>query len=273
MNIVSIHQRQPLEEYLLHDPEVNALSIGDLDDFFWPYTTWYASMKDGLIDRLALLYSGAGMPVLLCMDPTEEEATQAFIRGLFRLLPAEVYTHFRPGLEPVLQEAYHVEVHGLHFKMALRDATCLEGWNLAEVVSLSTQDHAALEDLYQAAYPGNFFDVRMLETGLYYGIWDGLHLVSAAGIHVYSHPYQVACVGNVTTLPAYRGGGLAKKVCARLVQELQKRVRYITLNVKADNLPAIRAYRQLGFAVIAEYGEYILRCRYRMHDPGNAQKD
>ena len=38
------------------DPAVHAYALGDLDDFFWPHTRWFAWAPDGVIEQLVLLY-------------------------------------------------------------------------------------------------------------------------------------------------------------------------------------------------------------------------
>ncbi len=133
--------------------------------------------------------------------------------------------------------------------------------DISRVIPLTVSDLPALQALYQASYPVNSFDPRMLETGYYYGIRRGSDIISVAGIHVYSQRYKVAALGNVTTHPEFRGQGLGTAVCAKLCQALLHTVDHIGLNVKADNMSAISAYRRLGFEVVAEYGEYEMKLR------------
>jgi predicted GNAT family acetyltransferase len=66
-------------------------------------------------------------------------------------------------------------------------------------------------------------------------------------------------LGNVATIPAARGRGLATAACARLCRVLlDDGIDVISLNVRADNAPAIRAYEKLGFAYAADYVEVML---------------
>jgi hypothetical protein len=46
------------------------------------------------------------------------------------------------------------------------------------VIQLSALNQSELEDLYRLAYPGNWFEPRMLETGHYYGIRQNATLVA-----------------------------------------------------------------------------------------------
>jgi predicted GNAT family acetyltransferase len=142
--------------------------------------------------------------------------------------------------------------------MALRDRSRLDSIDASEVAQLRTEHLAEVEAFYRASYPGNWFDPRMLETGQYYGLRRNGTLASVAGIHVYSPSERVAAIGNVATDPALRGRGLARAVCARLVNELLKTVDHVGLNVKADNAAAIAAYERLGFEIIASYEECMM---------------
>jgi predicted GNAT family acetyltransferase len=99
-------------------------------------------------------------------------------------------------------------------------------------------------------------DKDMLETKQYYGIRRFGELVSVAGVHVYSRRYRVAALGNVTTHPDYRGRGYGRIVTARVCQSLLRDIEHIGLNVKADNISAIKCYERLGFEVINSYGEF-----------------
>jgi predicted GNAT family acetyltransferase len=117
-------------------------------------------------------------------------------------------------------------------------------------------------ELYQGSYPEHAFDPQMLRTGKYYGCRVGGVLVSAAGVHVYSSRYRVAALGNITTHLEHRNRGYARLVTRSLCHDLLKEVDFIGLNVKADNLPAIRLYQSLGFKISRKYGEFSLKKRF-----------
>jgi ribosomal protein S18 acetylase RimI-like enzyme len=97
----------------------------------------------------------------------------------------------------------------------------------------------------------------MVQTGFYTGIWQGGELVAASGIHVVSVSEGVAALGNVTSLPALRGQGLARSSCARLIRAMHEQgIGHIGLNVSASNAAAIKLYQNLGFTTVAEYDEW-----------------
>ncbi|WP_328347064.1 hypothetical protein [Micromonospora sp. NBC_00421] len=60
MPVRAEHDRAVLAALLRRDPVLYAYQLGDLDDFFWPYTSWF---RRG--DQVVLLYHGAAEPARL----------------------------------------------------------------------------------------------------------------------------------------------------------------------------------------------------------------
>ncbi len=261
MQAVCLHAKDEIEALLRRNPFLHLYAIGDLDDFFWQYTTWYGCKQDETLQHIVLLYSATGVPTLLAFLEEPAALMPPFLRSIMHLLPRRIYAHLSPELLLVFAEQYAIEEHGLHYKLALTEPTRLTEIDTWEVVPLSPGDLDDLTALYQASYPGNWFDPRMLETEHYFGIRRSGTLISVAGVHVYSRHYRVATLGNVTTHPAFRGQGLGTAVCAKLCQVLLETVDHIGLNVKADNASALAAYRRLGFERIAEYAECALNLK------------
>jgi GNAT superfamily N-acetyltransferase len=275
MSAIVLHDKAQIDAFLRQNIYLNLYSLGDLDDFFWNYTTWYAWREGDELQAIILLYSGLDLPILLAHSSARkqevyksgafsqlEEALvtplQKLLQALLPYLPRRFYTHLDPGLEVVLADAYQLDPHGEHYKMALTEPALLAEVNVSATVSLSSHDLPDILSLYERSYPGNWFDPRMLETGYYFGLRQENQLASIAGVHVYSPTYRVASLGNITTDPAYRGHGFGRAVTARLCQSLLKTVDHVGLNVKADNRAAIYLYQQLGFEIVASYGEYMV---------------
>ena len=268
MAVVCLHDKEQIETFLRGNTFLHLYEIGDLDDFFWQYTTWYAQLQpQQRFSQVALLYSAPAIPVLLGISEEPAEAMRALLSSILRLLPKRLYAHLSGDLATVFADYYHVESHGLHYKLALLDKTHLDSIDDAGVAPLTVAHSRELEALYNVSYPVNSFDPRMLETGRYYGIRRDTgsardaSLVCVAGIHVYSPRYRVAALGNVTTRPDFRGQGLGTAACARLCKELLREVDHVGLNVKADNASAIASYERLGFERIATYEEYSLELK------------
>lgn len=256
MKTVCLHEKDKIEAFLRHHPFLHLYSIGDLDEFFWHYTTWYALLNQQQIEQLVLLYSGTPLPVLLGLSEKPIDLMKELLESIAHLLPKRFYAHLSGDLATVFTQYYQIESHGLHLKMGLSNSALLDSVDTSDVIPLLASDRGELEELYRIAYPGNWFEPRMLETGYYYGIRKGASLVSVAGVHVYSQQYKVAALGNITTHLQWRGKELAKIVCAKLCKDLLQKVQHIGLNVVADNYSAIACYTKLGFEAIATYQEY-----------------
>ena len=261
MKAISLHDKKQIEAVLRQNTPLNLYALGDLDDFFWPYTSWYGWPSSSEIEQVVLMYTGEPLPVLLAMTDGKEEALAQLLSDLLPVLPARFYAHLNGPAESVLDGAYQKTSHGMHYKMSLRDWEAVQKVDTSGAVQLRPADLPALEALYAASYPGNWFQPRMLETGFYFGCWEGDRLVSVAGVHVYSRQFHAAALGNITTHPEFRGRGLGRRVTARLCQALRDTAGEIGLNVKIDNLPAITCYRRLGFETVATYEECTLEIR------------
>lgn len=255
MKPVCLHNKDEIETFLRRQTPLNLYALGDLDEFTWPYTTWYGLQEAGRLAELVLLYSGGELPTLLGVA-IEKERMRELLRALLPLLPAQFHAHLDSEVAPALEPVYRLQSYGPHHKMVLSHVEKLRQVETDGVEQLGPGDLKQVEALYAASYPGNWFDARMLETGYYYGLRRAGMLVCIAGIHVFSEHYRIATLGNVTTHPKHRGRGLATAVCARLCIALAERVEQIGLNVKANNRSAIACYQRLGFTVAATYEEY-----------------
>src|SRR5262245_21241919 len=58
MMLVSLHDKAEIEAFVRQNALLYLFELGDLDDFFWPSTVWYARKAEDTIQQLALLYIG-----------------------------------------------------------------------------------------------------------------------------------------------------------------------------------------------------------------------
>ena len=269
MSVVELRDRDVLAAFLGRRAAVHAYELGDLDDFFWPSTRWLGWRPNGRVEQVALLYDEPEPPVLLAFADEPERGMVDLLRGIADELPERVYAHLSPGLVDALaHRLVPVSEPVPHAKLGLVDHTAAAAHDRAEVVALSPGDLAEVEGFYERAYPGTWFQPRMLETGRYLGIRRDGELACVAGVHVWSPTWRVACLGNVATLPSRRGEGLATGACARLCRMLlDDGIDVISLNVRADNGAAIRAYEKLGFAHAADYVEVELSAPRANREP------
>ncbi len=262
MKAISLHEKRDIYQYLKRNVYLHLYSIGDLDDFFWPFTNWYALVDDEQTREIALIYFGHGLPVLLAFSKNPGQL-QTLLEEIKDLLPPTFYAHLSPTIHKVFQDTHSLTHHGEHNKMALMGEPTSPKRNGGEAVHIPPSEIKAVKALYQKSYPKNWFDSRMLETGQYLGIKDEAvgEYISIAGVHVYSPTYDIAAIGNVATHPQYRGQGYATQVTAHLCESLSKKVKYIGLNVKVNNKAAITCYKKLGFKCVGKYHEFTVQKR------------
>lgn len=258
--LVQVTERDRIETFLRRDLALHIYEVGDLDPFFWPFTTWYGlESARGELEALTLLYSGPDGLTLLALERGGKAPLEKLLGEIGSRLPGSFYAHLSGGLTRCFAPRWRPERAGHHLKMVLSDAQRLLGIETQDVQRLSSADQPEIEALYRAAYPGNWFDPRMLETEQYFGIRRNGELQCAAGVHVYSRQYRLAALGNIATLPSARRLGLARRATARLCQSLLADVDLIGLNVHSDNSAAIACYLGLGFDRVAPYEEVMFR--------------
>jgi ribosomal protein S18 acetylase RimI-like enzyme len=251
----TLHDRSVLAARFGRDPEMHLMELGDLDDLLWPYTTWYTVSDSGPV---ALLYAVGDIPTLIAFSRPDQAAELEELAGaLLPVLPRRFFGHLTGSGAKVLESAYAVERNDALVRMALTDpgrAVPPEDgpWRPEP---LGRADLPELLALFEQAYPGNWFDRRMLDTGQYVGARRDGRLVAVAGVHVYSPAYRVAALGNVTTHPDVRGQGAGGACVAALCHRLGRSVDHIGLNVRADNATAVALYRRLGFCEVTRFSE------------------
>lgn len=253
-----LHQKEPIYDFLMAHPEYNAYLLGDLDDFFWHKTIWFAEVIDDKIRAIALLYAAVDMPCLLAFC-TQDKLTESknLLESIKPLLPHTFLTHLSEGLIDVFEKSQIIHYYGYNTKMALRKSP--QEVKDSHIKPLDFKHLNLIKDFYSVAYPDNWFDERMLGTGKYLGYFDENRLVGVTGVHVYSEAYKVAALGNIATHPDYRGRQISYKLTSQLCYELRKDIQYIGLNVRSNNQAAIKTYERIGFEFIGNYHECMVR--------------
>ena len=258
MDLKIIHDRQALAEYFRQDISLHSYSLGDLDDFYWPYVTCIGRDTPAGIDDVSVLYQGEGLPVLLSFTRSGK-MDQDYFSQLSLLLPDQFYAHFSPGLEIYFSGTHAVEDYGNHYKMELQNPALNQIEGIEKIFRLTENDLPEMIGLFENSYPGNAFDPRMVLTEQYFGYRESGNLVSVGGVHVYSEQFKVAALGNITTHPNFRNRGLGRIVTTRICISLIDKVDFVGLNVKAANSTAVNLYQSLGFTISDKYGEFSLK--------------
>src|ERR1700737_1252022 len=146
MHVVSLHDKSEIEQYLRQNALIHLYELGDLDDFFWQNTTWYALKEAEQIQSLLLLYSAINPPVLLAISENLPSMNN-LLQSSLHLLPPRFYAHLSGDLSTLLATHYRVDSHGLHYKMALVDTSRLETVDTSEVIPLAETDLDELQTL------------------------------------------------------------------------------------------------------------------------------
>jgi predicted GNAT family acetyltransferase len=113
-----------------------------------------------------------------------------------------------------------------------------------EAVTLGRADVPEMLELVRMTDPGPFFE-RTIELGKYVGIRRDGALVAMAGERLRFDGWTE--ISAVCTAPTYRGRGLASRLTAALVTDIQGRSEHVVLHVLTGNANAIRLYEGLGF--------------------------
>ena len=204
---------------------------------------------------MVLLYTQPAVPVLIAISDGPPAPIEAVVLEIIDELPQALYVHVTPALLETLGQRYTVVDASRHLKLALTRIDLVERYSIPVDV-LAIDDLHEISAFYESAYPETWFDARMLATGRYVGVRADAQLVCIAGVHVHSRAFGVAALGNVATVPALRGQGLARGVCAALCQLLlSDGIETIGLNVAADNAAALASYAKLGFEQVTAYTE------------------
>ncbi|MFW6388238.1 MAG: GNAT family N-acetyltransferase, partial [bacterium] len=230
MSVCELHDPAVIERALRTNEAIHIYEIGDLDDFFRPYTRWFARGDTHDPDAVVLLYTGGETPTVIGLSE-DPAGLREILASVSDLLPERFYAHLTEGAESALIPPFSGTSQGRHLKMLRRGTLPAITGTLP--VRLDRDCVGELQSFYDYSYPGHWFDPRMLETGKYFGIRRNGRLVSAAGIHVYSPNYKVAAIGNVATHPQFRRRGLAGHVTSAVCRSLRDHIEHIGLNVGA----------------------------------------
>lgn len=255
--ITEIRDKNIIEAFFSKNPGLYVYQLGDLDDFFFKFTKWHALIQNDEIKQIVFLYYGSELPVLLAIAEENVSETEILLKDIAHLLPKKFYSHLSAELKDVYMGIMNMEIHGRHFKMNLNKNKFKMINNDGNVRRLSKEDYKEIKIFYESNYPDNWFDKRMLETGKYFGYIINEKITGVAGIHVYSEQYKTSALGNIVTDVNFRGKSICQKLTSVLCEDLFLTVEHIGLNVSAENAPAIKCYKNLGFEIIHEYREIL----------------
>ncbi len=244
----------PIRAFLRRDPPMTAYALGDLDPALWTESAFWGARRGGELATVTLLYHGLTPPVLTAFG--EAAGFRATLEAL--TLPAELYVLLLPKHVADFRAFYRLHNPHHEWRMVL-EAERFAPPPLDGVRPVLPEHVDALTALFrQAADPGEeivAFTPSQIARGAFFGVWRGEELLAVSGTHVWARAEGVTAIGNVFTRPDARGHGYATACTAAVVRRaLREGMRWIVLNVRRENAPAIHIYEKLGFR---RYGEFV----------------
>ena len=247
----TVDNRDAVADFLRTDRMYAAYALGDLDAASRRRAAWGMAYDDAGRPRgLAMQHMGLPPQPLFLMG--EPGACHEILATVVR--PRYAFIQARHDLATAFDDLYRADLPASLLRMVV-SADTFQPY-AGGAVRLGPADIGDLNRLYQLGM-GSGFPASVLEEGIYYGVWVGGRLVSAAGTHVINLDEGIGVVGNVLTHVDHRGQGHAKAVTSGVTAELLSRVPDVALNVYADNAPAVAAYAHVGYGEYCRLGEWI----------------
>ena len=238
-----------VRELLRRDPVWCAYALGDLAPRRAGFCEWFVRGES-----VALLYHEFDPPILFAAgDPSVLDA-----------MPHQGPCHLQ------VPQAGFVERFDLEWQRPMRRLGLARAdfrlRNGSGAEPLTAAHEAEIRELYrdgvEAHEEPDFFMGSQLQDGTFFGVRDPEtgRLAAAGGTHLYSDSESVATIGNVYTRRSHRSLGYGTAVTSAIATNLASRgIETIALNVKSQNVVAIRIYEQLGFRFRCDYLEAFAR--------------
>jgi RimJ/RimL family protein N-acetyltransferase len=243
--------RAQLHAFLGRDRLYAAYAICDLEDREFGRTRWGAAYDGEDLIAVGLEYTGPTPQPVFVMG--RSDGIGAVLRDVIR--PRAAYVAAQSAMLPAVEAHYRVDPGPQMIRMWV-DRARFRPYP-ATVQRLLPVEIGELNKLYQLGF-ASWLPSSAIADGVYYGLRVNGRLVSAAGTHVVSPRARLAVVGNVLTQVDYRGRGFATAVTGAVTAELLRSCDQVVLNVRADNPPAINAYRRLGFQEHTRFEERLI---------------
>jgi ribosomal protein S18 acetylase RimI-like enzyme len=233
--------KHAIRDILRRDPGWCVYALGDLSPRMFDKCAWFTP-------DLTMVLKDFGTCILFSM-------ATASIGEALEQVTWPVHLQVQP--DALAEVARYAAVGGIKHMQRMvwtGGATAIDD----RVTRLTAADLAALKRLYADGAPAgespDFFYDSMVNDGVFFGVYEGDALVAVAGTHLVSRDEGAAAIGNVYTRRDRRGGGYSRVVTSAVLHELRD-LRTVGLNVRQDNVPAIRVYESLGFVRHCEFRE------------------
>ncbi|MEO6349662.1 MAG: GNAT family N-acetyltransferase [Candidatus Limnocylindrales bacterium] len=254
IEIGTTRDRELLRSFLERDRLRAAYAICDLEDREFARSKWGVATRAGEPVAVVLEYGGLTPQPLFVIG--EGDSIASILREVVK--PRLVYLAAEASLLPAVERVYRVDPGPQMMRMWVNRQMFQPVHGPA--IRLSPVDIVDLNRLYGLGFSG-WLPAEAIGNGVYYGVRVSGRLIAAAGTHVISPTAKLAAVGNVLTNADFRGRGFAKLTTSAVTQELLRMCDEVVLNVRADNPPAIAAYRALGYREHCRFEERLAHRR------------
>ena len=227
--------------FLERDRILAAYALADIDQPDIEGSRWWAARRDGDIQAVVLVVEG--LPFRPCFATGSPDALGLIFREAIR--EPRLLLATPPRCRLAIEATYRFERVDQMLRMVVNVSTFRPRLT-HRVRRLRSEDLDAVIDLYGHA-SRTYFTAERMRREIYFGIYQGGALVSAAGTHVRSEGASIAAVGNVLTRLAYRGRGMATSCTSAVTEAALEQHRDVVLNVRHDNAPAVAVYDRLGY--------------------------
>jgi len=248
---IRIDERAPAADvraFFERDRLLSAYALADLDPDNVDSARWWVARRGRDVAAAALLVEV--LPFRPCFAMGEVEALAEIFRGLRE---ARLIVAAPPRARLALEQTYRFERVDVMQRMTV-DPASFRPRVRHDVTRLGPEHLEDVIELYGEA-SRTYFTPQRLGRELYFGIYDGRRIASAAGTHVRSAQAGIAAVGNVLTRIAYRDRGMATSVTSAVTEAALAEHRDVVLNVRQGNAPAIAVYERLGYRTHAAFIE------------------
>jgi ribosomal protein S18 acetylase RimI-like enzyme len=241
--------RELIRAFLDRDRIYAAYALADLEDRDTARARWGIARQDGEVVALVLEYGGPSPQPLFIAG--RDDGIDAILREVIR--PTIAYVACLPANLAAVERRYRLEPGPQMVRMWV-DRSTFRPVADPGIERLGAMDVGELNRLYRLGF-GSWLPPSAIAEGVYYGIRVNGRLVAAAGTHVIGRAGRIAVVGNVLTQPEFRGRGYAQATTGAVTTHLLEFCDHVVLNVRADNPPALNAYRRLGYAEHVRFEE------------------
>lgn len=239
--------REKIMVFLRNEMPKSVYLIGDLASGH-ENITMFAAVEDSRISGIILYYwgiPGTGIIWILGSEKTVERFIDGLEEGTFAILVPiesgkklhEKFRDIRSYPEYIMICTEQVEDHE-NSDVRLLGTGDLNQWGYlkTERKTFSREENEQF--------------LKNLQDQTCFGLFADGALVSGAMIE--SSTPEMAVVGSVKTLSNHRNKGYATALMASVVRHCRNNGQAVYLFVRKDNLPAIRAYRKVGFSIVDE---------------------